>query len=77
MNFGFLFNPLVPKAFSKMRGNSLSYLRFQMAIKWSKMTLERQLKNENEANFMIFNFSKPDFSYHISKTFYDVISDTW
>ena len=41
------------------------------------MTLEGPLKNENEVNFIIFNLSVPDFSYLISKSFCDVISDTW
>ena len=77
MNFGLLLNPLTPDDFSEIRGNSVSYLGFQMAIKWSKMTLESPLKNENEVNFIIFNLSVPDFSYLISKSFCDVISDTW
>ena len=46
-----------------------------MAVKSSKMTLESSLKNENVANFILFHLSVPEFSYLISKNFYDVICD--
>ena len=46
-----------------------------MAIKSPKMTLEKSLKNENVAKFILFNLSVPEFSYLISKKFYEVISD--
>ena len=46
-----------------------------MVVKWPKMTLESSVKNENVANFILFNLSVPEFSYLISKNFYDVISD--
>ena len=46
-----------------------------MAAKSPKMTLESSLKKENVANFILFNLSVPEFSYLISKNFYDVITD--
>ena len=46
-----------------------------MAVKSPKMMLGSSLKNENVANFILFNLSVPEFSYLISKNFYDVISD--
>ena len=45
-----------------------------MTIKWPKITLESSLKNENVANFMLFNLSVPEFLYLIIKNIYDVIS---
>ena len=77
VNFGFPLNPLNAKAFSKMRRNSVFYLKFEMAIKSPKMALENTLKKENEADFILFNLSLPDFWSPISKNFNHVISDTW
>ena len=46
-----------------------------MAIKWPKMTRESSLKKQKCSKIILFNLSAPEFSYLISKKFYDVISD--
>ena len=54
-------NPLMPKGFSKIRGNSVSNMWFQMAIKWWKMLQMSWFKDQNVANFMMITFERIDF----------------
>ena len=53
VNFRFLFNPLQPKHFSKIRRNSVSNLGLQMTIKWPKMMQMSWNKDRNVANVML------------------------
>ena len=61
VDFGLLINPLRPRAFSKIRANSVSNLWFQMAIKWRKMIQMSWFKDQNVANFMLITFEQDGF----------------
>ena len=61
VDFGLLINPLTSRAFSKIRGNSVSNLWVKMAIKWWKMLQMSWFKDQNVANFMLISFERTDF----------------
>ena len=61
VDFGLLINPLRPRDFSKIRGNSVSNLWVKMAIKWRKMLQMSWFKDENVANFMLISFKQTGF----------------
>ena len=51
--------------------------QFEKFIKPLKMVLRSPFKNENVANFMLFNLSVPEFSRIVPKSFYDVTKTAW
>ena len=61
VNFRPSINPLDPRDFSKIRGNSVSNLWVKMAIKWRKMLQMSWFKDENVANFMLISFKQTGF----------------
>ena len=61
VDFGLPVNPLMPKGFSKIRGNSVSNVWVKMAIKWRKMLQMSWFKDQNVANFMLISFEQTVF----------------
>ena len=51
--------------------------QFEKFIKPLKMVLRSSFKNENVANFMLFNLSAPEFPDSVPKMFYDVRKPAW
>ena len=61
VNFGSSINPLEPRDFSKIRGNSVSNFWLQMTIKWPKMVQMSWNKDRNAPNFMLIIFEGGNF----------------
>ena len=58
VDFGLFINPLAPRHFSKIHGNSVSNFGLQMTIKWPKMVQMSGNKNRNVGNFMLIIFKQ-------------------
>ena len=76
-SFEFFLNPLIPNLFRKITYFILFSCQFQKFIKPLKMVLRSPFKNENVANFMLFNLRLPEFSEFVSKPFYAVTKAAW